>query len=71
MCRFGRAAPNVNGDFISGPTALGEKAGFLVEAFELLAVALGELGLIIPGIDLARPAIHEEPDDRLRARGAM
>ena len=42
-----------------------EEAGVFVESGEFLAVHLFELGFVIPGIDLARSAIDEEPDDGL------
>ncbi len=44
---------------------VGEEAGVLVEALEFLPVALVEFGLVVPGIDVGRPAVHEQPDDRL------
>ena len=50
---------------------LREEAGVLVEALQLLAVALLQLRLVVPGIDLARPAVHEQPDDALRLGGKM
>ncbi len=43
-----------------------EEACLRVEAFECLAVALGEFGLVIPGVDLALSAVHEQPDDGAR-----
>ena len=56
---------NLNGDFISGPTWSVKKPVFLSKPVELLAVALLQLGLVVPGVDLARPAVHEQPDDAL------
>src|SRR5262249_33070313 len=35
------------------------------------AVTLFEFGLVFPGIDLAGPAVHEEPDDRPGLRGKV
>ncbi len=43
---------------------VGEEAGVLVEALEFLAVALGQFGLVVPRVDLARSAVDEQPDDR-------
>src|SRR5260221_9778856 len=45
---------------------IGKKARLVVKTFELLAVAPRQLRFVIPGIDLALSAIHEEPDDGLR-----
>src|SRR5687768_12267930 len=42
-----------------------EETGVLIEAREFLTVALGELRLVVPGIDLAGPTVHEQPDDAL------
>ncbi len=42
---------------------LGEEARVLVEAFQLLAIALGQFGFVVPGVDLALTAVHEQPDD--------
>ena len=50
---------------------LGEKAGVLVEPLQLLPIALGQAGLVVPGVDLAGATIHEQPDDRLRRGGKM
>ena len=47
------------------PDLIAEKPGVAVEAGQLLAVAPFQLGLVIPGIDLARPAVDEQPDDVL------
>jgi hypothetical protein len=47
---------------------LREEAGGRIEAVERLAVALGELGLPVPRVDVARPAVDEEPDHARRAR---
>ena len=44
---------NLNGDFISGPTWSVKKPVFLSKPLQLLAVALVQLGLVVPGIDLA------------------
>ncbi len=41
----------------------GEEPCFRIEAFERLAVAFGEFGLVIPRVDLALSAVHEQPDD--------
>ncbi len=43
---------------------IGEKARALIEALEFLTVALGQLRLIVPGIDLARSAVEKQPNDR-------
>ncbi len=42
---------------------IGEEAGFLIEASELLTIVFFEGGLVVPGIDLGLAAVHEEPDD--------
>ena len=66
------ARPAVAGEFegrLHQGTDLGrEKTGVLVEAGQLLAVVPVQRGLVVPGIHLARAAVHEEPDDRLRPR---
>src|SRR5882672_8489996 len=41
----------------------GEKAGLLVKTFELLAVEFFEARLVVPRINLAWAAVHEQPDD--------
>ena len=56
---------NWNGDFISPPISPGKKAGLGIEAFQRLAVAFFQLGLVVPGVDLALAAVHEQPDDAL------
>src|SRR5262245_9374207 len=50
------------------PDLLGEETGVLVEAFQLLTIAAGELRLVVPRIDVAGTAVHEQPDNRLRLR---
>ena len=50
---------------------VGEEAGVLVEALQLLAVVFRQFRLVVPGVDLAGPAVHEQPDDRFRLRGEM
>src|SRR5262249_53303327 len=50
---------------------VGEEAGVLVEAGQLLAIALGQLGLVVPGIDLAGTAIDEQPDGRAGRAGEV
>ena len=49
----------------------GEEAGLGIGPGEFLAVALLQFRLVVPGIDLRRPAGHEQPDDRLRLRREM
>ena len=44
---------------------IGEEARLLVETFQFLAVAFGQSRFVVPGIDLARASIDEQPDDRL------
>src|SRR5579885_3186167 len=53
------------------PDLIGEEAGVLVEAGERLPVALFELRLVVPRIDLACPAVQEEPNDGLGLGGEM
>src|SRR5262249_39096116 len=45
---------------------VGKEAGCLVKACQFFSVALGKLRLVIPGVDVTRAAVHEQPDDRLR-----
>jgi hypothetical protein len=40
-----------------------EKPGFWVESIEGLSVPFDEFGFVVPRIDLALAAVHEEPDD--------
>ena len=47
---------------------VGEKSRLRVEARERLAVALREFGFVVPRIDLARAAVGENPNHRLRTR---
>ena len=51
--------------------SVGEKARLRVKARHGLAVALFELGLVIPRVHMARAAVHKQPDDRFRLRGKM
>src|ERR1043165_3247609 len=53
------------------PDLLAEEAGILIEADQFLAVAAVEFGLVIPGINVARPAVDEEPDDVFGLRSMM
>src|ERR1700722_2358242 len=53
------------------PDLIDEEAGLVVEALEFLPVALRQLRLVVPGIDLAGTAVHEQPDDRLRLGGEV
>ena len=46
-----------------------EEAGRLVEARQFLAVVFGQFRLIVPGIDLAGPAVDKDPDYRLGLGG--
>jgi hypothetical protein len=48
-----------------------KKPGGFVEALQLLTISFGQLGLKVPGIDMAGAAIHEEPDDILGPGGKM
>ena len=60
---------NRNGDFINAPTCVLEEAGRVlerrVELADRLAVPALERGLVVPGVDLAGPAVDEDPDDPL------
>ena len=42
------------------------KTGFFPAAVGGLMKSPFQFGLVVPGIDLRRPAVHEQPDDRLR-----
>jgi hypothetical protein len=48
-----------------------EKSGIRIETGEFLPIAFFEFRLVIPGIDVGRPAVHEEPNDSLSFRGEM
>src|SRR5437016_1746654 len=48
------------------PDLVDEEARLVVEALQLLAVGPEEPGLVVPGVDVAWPAVDEQPDDRLR-----
>ena len=48
-----------------GPHGIGEEPGLGVEAGERLAIAPLQLGLVVPGVDLAGAAVHEQPDHGL------
>src|SRR5438094_986155 len=50
---------------------VGEEAGVFVEALEFLAIAFGQLRLVVPGIDVTGPAINEQPDDGAGLAGEM
>src|SRR5262249_25920702 len=50
---------------------IAEEAGVLIEADKLLAVAALEFGFVIPGVDVARSAVDEEPDDALGLGGMI
>jgi len=56
---------------MSGPTASGKKPVLGIEARQRLAIALLQLGLVIPRVHVARPAVHEKPDDGLGLGGKM
>ena len=60
---------NRNGDFISAADLVLEEAGGVlerrVELAHRLAVPALERRLVVPGVDLARPAVDEDPDDPL------
>src|SRR6185503_9070711 len=47
---------------------VGEEAGELVEARQLLAGALRQFRLVVPRVDVARTAVREDPDHRLGTR---
>src|SRR3954453_10130105 len=53
------------------PDLIREEAGVLVETGQLLAISLGELRLIVPGVDLAGTTIHEQPNYSLGLRRKM
>src|SRR5260370_31583646 len=50
---------------------MGKEAGIVVEAGRPWAVPPLQLGFVVPGIDGARPAVDEQPDDRLRPRAMV
>src|SRR5262249_36784363 len=54
-----------------GSDLVGEESGVLVEMGQFLVVPLFERGLVLPGIDVALSAVHEEPNHRSRPRGIM
>src|SRR5262245_29904715 len=64
-----RAALAVTGEFERRlhyrANLCGEKARVLVKALELLAISLIQFWLVLPRIDMAGPAVHEEPDNAL------
>src|SRR5215207_6559701 len=50
------------------PDFTGKKTGLRIKSIEWLAIPLLELGLVIPSVHVARPAVRENPDHRLCAR---
>ena len=50
------------------PHGVGKKSRLRIEARQRLAVALLQLGFVIPSIHMALPPIHKKPDHRFRLR---
>ena len=48
------------------PDLIGEETGVLVESGELLPIAFDQFRFVVPGVDVARAAIHEQPDHGFR-----
>ena len=59
------ARGELEGRLHQGPDGIGKKSSILIEALEFLSVHLLKLRLIIPGIDLTRTPIDEQPNHRL------
>src|SRR5262245_29665818 len=59
------------GRFHDGPELIAEETGVAIEASQLLPVAALQCLLVIPGVHLARAAVHEEPYDGAHARREM
>ena len=52
----------LEGGLQQGTHLLRKEPSELVESLEFLAVALGEFGFVVPRVNVARPAIDEQPD---------
>ena len=57
--------PEFKGGLHQWPYRIFKKPGGGVETLQFLTIAFRELGLVIPGIDMGRAAVDEEPDNML------